>query len=97
VNNSNVSYFVGVDASESAPQMVLSGDDNWLIGGPRGVPVKPGLLLLATNAPVAWSETRHKQQGNVGLADGSVQGWSSSKLTEGLILTGVATNRFVFP
>lgn len=77
--------------------MVLSGDDNWLIGGPRGVPVKSGLLSLATNTPVAWSETRHQRQGNVGLADGSMQGWSNSKLTEGLIHTGAATNRFVFP
>jgi prepilin-type processing-associated H-X9-DG protein len=105
LNNSNVSYFVGLDASPSAPQMLLSGDDNWLIGGREsnigvgrnGLPVRPGLLPWETNTLVAWSDARHARQGNVGLADGSVQGWSSSKLAEGLRQTGITTNRLVFP
>jgi len=103
--NSNVNYFLTLDANASTPQMFLSGDDNLLIGGEargygvavKGAPVKPGLLSLWTNTPVAWSEDRHKKQGNVGLADGSVLGFSSGRLAEGLRNTGVATNRLVFP
>jgi prepilin-type processing-associated H-X9-DG protein len=105
LSNSNISYFVGLDANVSTPQMFLSGDDNLLIGGEtagngvaiKGVAVKPGVLSLWTNTLVAWSEARHKKQGNVGLADGSVQGFSSSKLAEGLRNTGAITNRFMFP
>ena len=37
-NNSNISYFVGLDVTnETNPQMFLSGDDNFAIGG---IPVK---------------------------------------------------------
>jgi prepilin-type N-terminal cleavage/methylation domain-containing protein/prepilin-type processing-associated H-X9-DG protein len=105
LGNSNVNYFVGLDASPASPQMFLSGDDNLLVGGPvggygvaiKGAPVKPGVLALWTNTPVAWSDGRHKKQGNVGLADGSVQGFSSNRLLEGLRNTGAATNRLAFP
>ncbi len=98
--NSNLSYFVGLDAKETAPGMFLSGDDNWLVGGKarvNGAAVKPGLLSLWTNTPVVWSEARHQKQGNVGLTDGSVQGFSNHRLADALCNTGVATNRLVFP
>jgi len=103
--NSNITYFVGLGGNEAAFQMFLAGDDNWLVGGQalnqgvgiNGAPVKPGVLSLWTNTPVAWADSRHGKQGNVGLADGSVQGFSSSKLAEGLRNTGVVTNRLVFP
>ncbi len=42
----NISYFVGVNAKEANPQMMLSGDDNFEIGG---VPVESGLLQISTN------------------------------------------------
>jgi prepilin-type N-terminal cleavage/methylation domain-containing protein/prepilin-type processing-associated H-X9-DG protein len=93
-DNSTVSYFVGVDAADDKPAMFLSGDDNFAIDG---VPVKSGLLLLATNAPVSWTAARHVNQGNIGLADGSVQTTSSSFLRQMLVQTGVATNRLAIP
>jgi prepilin-type N-terminal cleavage/methylation domain-containing protein/prepilin-type processing-associated H-X9-DG protein len=93
-DNSKVSYFVGVDASDAQPAMFLSGDDNFAIDG---VPVKSGLLLLATNAPVSWTAARHVNQGNIGLADGSVMTTSSSSLRQMLVQTGVATNRLALP
>jgi prepilin-type N-terminal cleavage/methylation domain-containing protein/prepilin-type processing-associated H-X9-DG protein len=93
-DNSTVSYFAGVDAADDKPAMFLSGDDNFDIGGR---PVKSGLLLLATNAPVSWTATRHVNQGNIGLADGSVQTTGSSFLRQLLVQTGVATNRLALP
>jgi prepilin-type processing-associated H-X9-DG protein len=102
-NNSNVSYSVGLDATNTSPSMFLSGDDNWLVGGEaknvasKGVPVQSGILSLWINTPVAWSEARHDRKGNIGLADGSVLGPTSSKLAKTLRNTGVATNRLAFP
>ena len=100
--NTNVSYFVGLDATDTAPNMFLAGDDNFLVGSTRkgdvgGAPARSGILSLTTNTPIAWSETRHEKQGNVGLADGSVQGFSSTALRTALANTGVETNRVVMP
>jgi len=90
----NVSYFVGADAADTMPNMLLSGDDNLLVSGQ---PVKRRLLELPTNAPVAWSASRHVNQGNLCLADGSVQQLSSARLVLCVRWTGAATNRLLMP
>jgi hypothetical protein len=93
--SSNISYFVGVDVTNSMnPQMILSGDRNLQTGG---VPVKPGLRQFGTNDPVSWSASQHANVGNIGLADGSVQEISSSTLRRTFQATGLATNRFAIP
>ena len=66
----NVSYFVGLDASERLPKTMLAGDRNLTLGGG---PVRPGLRSFPTNAPVGWSRELHNRQGNVAVGDGSVQ------------------------
>jgi len=93
-SNTNISYFIGVDADENNPQEVLSGDDNFEISG---VPVKSGLLEISSNTPIAWSAARHKFSGNVALADGSVEGVNNSGLTNWLHQTSLATNRLAIP
>jgi prepilin-type N-terminal cleavage/methylation domain-containing protein len=93
-NNSKISYFVGLNAYDVDPQTLLSGDDNFEIGG---VPVKSGLLELSTNAPITWTGARHKFVGNIGLADGSVQMVTTHGLQEALQRTGFATNRLAIP
>ena len=90
----NISYFVGLDAETNHPQMFLSGDDNFAIGG---VPVKSGLLAVSTNTPITWTAGRHVNAGNIGLADGSVRGPKSSDLQRMLVETGVATNHLAIP
>ncbi len=92
--NSNVNYFVALDAGETLPEMFLAGDDNFLV---NGKPVTPGVITLATNTPIAWSTTRHNQQGNVGLADGSVQGFSTTALRTAIQNTGTNVIRLAFP
>ncbi len=93
-NNNNISYFVGADAVDAAPQMFLSGDDNlalgrrWLGRGP---------IELGTNSPIAWTSQRHTNRGNILLVDGSVQYLSSAGLRAALAATGVATNRLLLP
>ena len=94
LSNANVSYFIGMDARDILPNSFLSGDDNFLVDG---VPIKPGIQTIATNTLVTWSELRHEKQGNIGLADGSVQGFSSIALKAALKTTGLATNRLAMP
>jgi prepilin-type N-terminal cleavage/methylation domain-containing protein/prepilin-type processing-associated H-X9-DG protein len=93
-NNGNISYFVSMDASETNPQMILSGDDNLTV---NGVPVRPGILNLATNFfPIAWTKERHGGAGNIGLADGSAQQVTTSGLMSA-ISNAAAPSRLVIP
>jgi len=106
-NNSKISYFVGVDATDTQPRMFLSGDDNFAVAG---VPVKSGLLELSTNSLIAWTSGRHVDSykahfwtpaqfvGCIGFADGSVRWQVTQKgLQEAFQQTGVATNRLAIP
>jgi type II secretory pathway pseudopilin PulG len=70
-SDKNVSYWVGTDAIETSPQMLLSGDRNLAF---QGQPIKPGLFVLTTNnASLSWTKAMHHPCGNVGFADGYVQ------------------------
>jgi prepilin-type N-terminal cleavage/methylation domain-containing protein len=93
LGNTNISYFVGMEANENYPQMILSGDDNLQIGD---VPVKSGLLNLTTNTSIGWTE-RHHKSGNIGLADGSAQQLTSFGLQHALQQTGTNFTRLAIP
>jgi prepilin-type N-terminal cleavage/methylation domain-containing protein/prepilin-type processing-associated H-X9-DG protein len=106
LNKSNISYFVGLDADERKPQTILSGDDNFAIGG---VPVSSGLLELSTNASITWAAGRHESPnvhfwtpardrliGNIGFADGHVNIVTSDGLNSALAGSG-ATKRLAIP
>jgi hypothetical protein len=91
----NVSYFVGLDATDENTNSILVGDDNLAI---KGEPVKPGVFELSSNARVAWTSERHHFSGYVGLVDGSVYTLTNSELA-GVITKQYAglcgsTNRF---
>ena len=91
-SNTNISYFVGLDAQDTMPQMFLTGDRNLTNG-----PLLPNrILVLNTNSPVGWAAGMHNGMGNVGLADGSVQGFSTTRLQEALLYSG-GTNRLAMP
>jgi len=109
-NNLNVSYFIGIDADETQPQMFLMGDHAMGAGqaanpsaaaatGWKNIYAPNTALGTATNGAAAWMDnSQHGKQGNVGLADGSVQGWSISKAREGLKNTADPNNnRLLFP
>ena len=90
----NLSYFVGLDAEDTKPQTILAGDDHFTVAGLKP---KPGLFALSTNAVVEWRNERHPKQGNIALADGSVQRYSTREFRKTLIQTGLATNRLAMP
>jgi len=95
--NSNVSYFVGVDADETEPNLILSGDRN-LTNGPL---TSTRLLILTTNSTPGWNDTMHNLIGNIALADGSVQTFTIPQLrkaTANMVAPGSQfTNRLAFP
>jgi prepilin-type processing-associated H-X9-DG protein len=93
LNNGNVSYFVGIDAEDLTPGSFLTGDRNIL----GGTVIGTNLLEFSITNGVGWGPGFHKGQGNVGLADGSVQGFSSSALRAGFMHTGLTTNRLAMP
>jgi hypothetical protein len=92
LSNSNLSYFVGVDANEASITVMLSGDHNLT----NGTPVKNGVLELIPTKPAGWTAEMHKRVGNVLQPDGSVQQMSPSILREAVagprvIITGPQT------
>jgi len=87
----NISYFINLDAVETQPQSLLSGDDNLTVNAKN---VQPGILTLYTNDRLAWTKERHDGGGNILLADGSVQQASSADLTS---VARFATNRLAIP
>jgi prepilin-type processing-associated H-X9-DG protein len=93
INNSNISFFFGIDANETNASMMLSGDRNIT----NGTPVKNGILTLTTTTPVGWTSEMHNKAGNITLADGSVQQLSITGLRNTIRNTGFATNRLQMP
>jgi prepilin-type N-terminal cleavage/methylation domain-containing protein/prepilin-type processing-associated H-X9-DG protein len=98
-NDLNVSYFIGVDAQETYPQMMLTGDHN--LGGNENPPTTAYLAAPSTGTPFAslgtnftanagpaWMNNMHAQRGNVGMADGSVEWFNRSELQDALRVSG---------
>lgn len=97
-NNSHLSYFVGLDADETMPQTILSGDRNL-----ASATIKPlkGVLNATANDKVEWTEAIHKEGGNIGLADGSAHQSTTSMLNKqfqaALVSTTQAVHRIALP
>jgi len=97
-----VSYFVGIDADETRPQTILSGDRN-VTGGaaaPAGgetkmswtapSPMPPGQTVAAD-----WDRQLHQNQGDMGLADGSAHQFNAQQTQKQII--GALQNSFYLP
>ena len=93
LSNTNVSYFVGLDATPTNSQALLSGDRNIN----NRLPARNGMLLLTTNQSVGWTKQMHVRAGYICFADGSVQQVTNSALPLVLRNTGLATNRLAIP
>jgi prepilin-type processing-associated H-X9-DG protein len=105
-NNFKLSYFLGVNARDLNPQMILAGDRNiWGnyvgtqpaqnnngYGNPNSV-----IQWMGTNWPSGatfpqWSPTKmHQSRGNVLQADGSVQQFNSSRFRFQCAMSGDTT------
>jgi len=99
LGDTNISYFLNLDASDVYPNMILSGDDNLLV---NGKPVQSGISTLRKTDSLAWQNNRHNRVGNIGMADGSVQQVTIQGLQNAFTNSFADTNspsinRFVIP
>jgi prepilin-type N-terminal cleavage/methylation domain-containing protein len=105
--NKAVSYFVGLEADETQPQSMLSGDRN-ITNVAQGAKqtaradyTKSDITKLGTNhtaqAGAGWTKDIHQNSGNVAQGDGSVQQVSTARLREALRQTGSDVNTVAFP
>jgi type II secretory pathway pseudopilin PulG len=94
LRNENISYFLGLDADETQPQSLLSGDSHLAT---NGVAVKSGLLELTTHSVVDWTLERHAGGGNLVVGDGSVQQATSARWQSMIGDLGTNTIRLVIP
>jgi type II secretory pathway pseudopilin PulG len=93
LSNSNLSCFVGVNAIESDPQGILSGDHNIT----NGTPLKNGVLELTANHAAGWAADLHGKVGNILLADGTVQQETTTGLRAAVTNDTKTTNRLQMP
>ena len=104
LNNSalQISYFVGLDADETRPQTILSGDRN-VKQGPGGSLVAGGKITFTAmpNTDAYWNQELHQNQGNIGLGDGSAQQVTPSsfqkQVTAAMVSLGSNTCTMQFP
>lgn len=94
IGNSNISYFVGLDADQTRPDWLLAGDRNVTDG-----PLPASRMIQArSNCPISWTREVHDRVGNIVLADGSAQSLISTRqLREVVNRMGAATNRLAIP
>jgi hypothetical protein len=83
-----LSYFIGLDAFEQLPVCLVTGDRN-LVGGQAGhcssVADAPGVAainLKPTNPSITWTNTLHRNRGNLALSDGSARRTSPEGLRQ---------------
>lgn len=92
----NLSYFVGLDADETQPQRILSGDRN--LSTNRNA--RPGILTLDGKSAVHWTKEMHSQTangGNLGLSDGSAMQASDETLNKQIGLSDRLPVRLEIP
>lgn len=95
VTDQNISYFITLDADYGNPRQVLTGDRHIAVG--KRNREATGLVLITNASEARWTKLLHGGEGNLALADGSVQQATTRQLTNILGATGLATNRLVVP
>ena len=80
-NNEKVSYLVGYDADETRPQSVISGDRNLSeTSNAQACSAFPGAMATLLSSESTWTAAIHVRNGNLALADGSVQRMNDATL-----------------
>ena len=73
LQNSNVSYFVSVNAEYNQPMSILAGDGN--------LAASTTMLHVMTGGRLTWDSKLHAYKGNVLFADGHVEEWKDGTTT----------------
>jgi len=94
LTTNEVSYSIGIDASETNAASLLLTDRNVAL---PNLQQPAGLLLISEPKAASWNREIHELQGNIALADGSVSQRTQKALQQALKDSGLATNRFAVP
>jgi prepilin-type N-terminal cleavage/methylation domain-containing protein/prepilin-type processing-associated H-X9-DG protein len=91
LSNSNLSYFVGVNADYSRPETVVVGDRNianasWKV---------PTIVHGGTGNFLRWTKELHESKGNVLLADGHVEEWTAAQVAASPANAGQTADYFL--
>src|SRR5687767_5851151 len=92
----NISFFVGLDASETNPASILSGDAGFSVNGAKS---KTGLHRLTGADRVEYPKKFHDDapRAHLCMGDGSVAKIGNTELPKYLTNSRIPTNRFVSP
>lgn len=97
-SDKNLSYFLGLNSSESNPNTIGAGDRNLTTNGSA---LGPGRHVIAAGSKVGFTEQIHISAGNVLLGDGSVQQGSNGRMNEmfqeALDMSGLTTCTWLVP
>ena len=93
LRETNVSYFVNMDATNGDASRLLSGDRN-LTNRAR-----PGsrLVPLTGTDTIGWTKEMHQERGNLGFGNGSVSGFSNGSVRGAFSIGGGGTNWLAVP
>ncbi len=92
-SDTNISYFVNIDAVEGAQSNLLSGDRNLTN---KALPGRP-LVYVTKDTPLGWTGEIHSERGNLGFVDGSVYQFTNLRAREVPITARGVTNRLALP
>ena len=71
----SLSYFVALNADETRPATILSGDRNVSTNGS----IMAGFLTVQDTRKLHFTKNIHNQAGNIGMSDGSVAQMTSAR------------------
>jgi len=98
-----ISYFLGLDADETRPQTILSGDENARQGSGNPPAGADNKITFTTNpnTDAGWDATIHQNNGNLGLGDGSASQVTAvafqKQVTAAMVSLGSNMCTLVFP
>jgi type II secretory pathway pseudopilin PulG len=98
LNDTNLSYFFGFDATPALPASFVAGDRTLQIAGQAST---PGLRFLTSSVSVGWTTETHTKEwrrpsGVLAFADGHGE-ILGRDVSYAVMRQGLATNRLVFP
>ena len=91
LQNSNVSYFVGVNGTFDRPGSILAGDRNLETNSFQ----QRTILGISTGSGLHWTLEMHQYKGNVLFADAHVEEWNNPTFTAAESALPIAENLFL--
>lgn len=97
LNNSHLSYFIGIDSNTSNSQSILAGDRNVVVSNK----LVKGQISVERDVSLEWTSSIHNKNGNFVLADGSgslaTAQILNKQLQSAFLSTTQSVFRFAFP